>query len=300
MAEEYGRRAEIQWFPGHMASTKRMMEETIRLVDLIVEVVDARIPGSSRNPDLDSLWKRRPRIMALNKMDLADPEATAAWKRWYEKKGFGAVLLDSLKRQGISDLAAAAEALCREKRERERAKGMTARPIRMMVTGIPNVGKSTVINQLAGRSGAARTGNTPGVTRGRQWIKLRDGLELLDTPGMLWPKFASPEIGEKIALIGSIKDELLDMDDLACRLIPYLIHDPKQGLRRRFSLSEEELAQPPAALIETIGQKRGCKMQGGAVDFTRTARMLIGEFRSGKLGRITLEYPPDDPAKEDI
>lgn len=282
---------EIQWFPGHMTKTKRMMEEDIKLVDLVMEVVDARIPYSSKNPYLDTLWKKRPRIMALNKMDLADPEATACWKKWYEEQGYGVVELDSIKGRGLQTIPAVAEKLCQEKRERDLKKGLRNRPLRMMITGIPNVGKSTVINQLVGRAGVAKTGNKPGVTRGKQWIKMKGNLELLDTPGILWPKFEDQELGMKIAFIGSIKDDLLDMDEMAFRLMPYLVRMNGEQLKNRYGLTEEELSQETVALIETIGGKRGHKIAGGEVDFSRTARMLIDEFRSGKLGRITLELP---------
>ena len=285
---------EIQWFPGHMTKTRRQMEEDIRLVDLVVEVVDARIPGSSKNPYLEDIWSRRPRVLAFNKSDLADPSATAAWKAWYEGKGYGVVEVNSVKGTGVSAVLAKAEEVCQKRREKEMRKGMKARPLRMMITGIPNVGKSTLINQLAGRSGAAKTGNKPGVTRGKQWVKLRGNMELLDTPGMLWPKFENQEQAARIAMVGSIKDELLDMDDLAFELVKYLQKAYPEGLLERYKLDGEDLALPAVELVEAIGRKRGFLVSGGEIDFTRTSRMLLDEFRSGKMGRISLEQPLED------
>ena len=282
---------DIQWFPGHMTKTKRQMEQDIKLVDLVVEVVDARIPNSSKKPYLDEIWKKKPRIIAMNKSDLADPSVTALWKAWYQEQGFGVVELNSLKGAGLNQISMTAEEVCKEKREKDRSRGMKERPIRMMITGIPNVGKSTMINQLAGRSGAAKTGNKPGVTRGRQWIKIRSNLELMDTPGMLWPKFEDPLVASRIALVGSIKDELLDMDDLAYQLIGFLKQEYKEGLCERYKLTEEEAAQEAVPLIETIGAKRGFRISGGEIDFSRTAHMLVDEFRSGKIGRVSLERP---------
>lgn len=289
---------EIQWFPGHMTKTKRMMEEDIKLVDLVVEVVDARIPYSSKNPYLDTLWKKRPRIMALNKIDLADPESTQKWKNWYQEQGYGVVELDSLKGRGLNTIAVVAEELCKEKRERDQRKGLMNRPLRLMITGIPNVGKSTVINQLVGRANVAKTGNKPGVTRGKQWIKMKSNMELLDTPGILWPKFEDQALGMKIAFIGSIKDELLDMDEMAFQLLPYLVRLNPKGLMERFKITEEDLDCTTVELIETIGAKRGFKISKGEIDYSRTSRMLIDEFRSGKLGRVTLELPEDLETKE--
>ena len=245
---------------------------------------------SSKNPYLDEIWNRRPRIIAINKSDLADPKVTAAWTAWYEGQGFGVVELNSLAGTGTNKIGQVAERLCHEKRERDKAKGLKERPIRMMITGIPNVGKSTLINTLAGRAGA-KTGNKPGVTRGKQWIKLKNNMELMDTPGMLWPKFEDQTQAERIAMVGSIKDELLDMDELAYKLIIYLKAQYQELLCERYKLMEEDLALEPVPLIERIGQGRGFLMSGGVTDFSRTARMLLEEFRSGKIGRISLETP---------
>ena len=283
-------KAMINWFPGHMTKTRRQMEEDIKLVDLVIEVVDGRIPFSSKNPYLDEVWKRRPRMIAINKSDLADPKVTKAWTAWYEAQGFGVVELNSLAGLGTDKIGAVAAELCKEKRERDKAKGLKERPIRMMITGIPNVGKSTLINTLAGRAGA-KTGNKPGVTRGKQWIKLKNNMELLDTPGMLWPKFEDQTQAERIAMVGSIKDELLDMDELAYQLIRFLKEQYPALLKERYKLDEEDLQMEAVPLIERIGKGRGFLMSGGITDFSRTARMLIEEFRSGKIGRISLEYP---------
>ena len=284
---------EIQWFPGHMAKTRKMMEENISLVDVVVEVVDARIPASSKNPYLDELWKRRPRIIALNKVDLADPEKTARWKAWYEAQGFGIVMLDALHGKGIQSIGPLAQELCKEKLEREKERGREGRGLRLMITGIPNVGKSTVINRIAGRAEAAKTGNKPGVTRSKQWIRLRGNMELLDTPGILWPKFDDPEIGKKIACIGSIKEENLDVYTLATNLLDLLRPSYSKLLQERYKLSEEEVNQSAADLLMTIGAHRGHKISGGNIDWERTSRVIMDEFRGGKLGRITLEVPED-------
>ena len=285
---------EIQWFPGHMTKTRRMMEEDIKLVDLVVEVVDARIPFSSKNPYLDTLWQRRPRIIALNTSDLADPDATKAWKAWYERQGFGVVELDALHNRGLQQIPELCRSLLKDKRERDARRGMQNRPMRLMITGIPNVGKSTVINQVAGRAGAAKTGNKPGVTRGKQWIRIKKDLELLDTPGILWPKFEDPQIGTRIAFIGSIKDEILDLYTLAVELVAFLQRERPQMLSQRYGLEDSELRATPEAVLEFIGNRRGHRMAGGAIDVERTARMVLDEFRMGKLGRITLEYPPEE------
>ena len=291
---------EIQWYPGHMAKTKRMLEQNIRLVDAVVEVVDARIPQSSKNPYLNSLWKRRPRVIVLNKADLADPKATASWKNWYEKQGYGVVVLDALHGRGVKEISEKVSRVCREKLERQAQKGMK-RPLRMMITGIPNVGKSTLINQMVGRSGAAKTGDKPGVTKGKQWIKVEGsdrngsaGLELLDTPGILWPKFEDPQVGLKIAFIGSINDEILEVYTLACELLRYMKTYYPGALMERYRVTEEELEQEPEGLLECIGRRRGHLRSGGIVDTERTAKVLMDEYRGGKLGRLTLEWPSSE------
>ena len=280
---------DIQWYPGHMAKTKRMMEENIRLVDVVVEVVDARIPYSSKNPYLDQLWSRRPRVIVMNKIDLADLSIVESFKKWYESQGYAVVSADSLKGKGIREIALKAQEIVQAKRKTQSQALRQDRPIRMMITGIPNVGKSTVINQMAHRSDAAKTGNKPGVTKGKQWIRLDNGVQLLDTPGMLWPKFEDPEMGYKIAFIGSISDTILDTYTLAVHLLDDLKVRYGERLIERYKLEAEDLEQGGDHLIEAIARKRGHLKSGSVPDVERTAVMLVDEFRSGKLGRICLE-----------
>ena len=280
---------DIQWYPGHMAKTKLMMEENIRLVDVVVEVVDARIPYSSKNPYLDQLWSRRPRVIVMNKIDLADLSIVDSFKKWYESQGYAVVSADSLKGKGIREIALKAQEIVQAKRKTQSQALRQDRPIRMMITGIPNVGKSTVINQMAHRSDAAKTGNKPGVTKGKQWIRLDNGVQLLDTPGMLWPKFEDPEIGYKIAFIGSISDTILDTYTLAVHLLDDLKVRYGERLIERYKLEAEDLEQGGDHLIEAIARKRGHLKSGSVPDVERTAVMLVDEFRSGKLGRICLE-----------
>jgi len=297
--EDNVRKSNINWYPGHMAKTKRMMEENIKLVDVVVEIVDARIPFSSKNPYLNRLWQRRPRVIVLNKTDLADEAVTKRWKEWYQKQGFGVTSIDALHGKGMKEVSALAVEMCKEKRARDAAKGYQNRPIRMMITGIPNVGKSTLINQVAGRSGAAKTGNKPGVTKGKQWIKVRGDLELLDTPGILWPKFDDLELAYKIAFIGSIKDEVLDTYTMAAKLLECLAKRYPKKMMERYKLGEEHLQLSGEHLLEEIGKKRGHLRAGGIVDVERTAILVMDEFRSAKIGRVSLETPEEiEAAKE--
>ncbi len=288
----------INWFPGHMAKTRRQMEDSIKLVDAVVEVADARIPYSSKNPYLNQLWDRRPRVLVLNKSDLADPSVTARWKSYYEARGIRVVTSDALHGKSKKDVVAAVMEVCREKLEKDKAKGLN-RPLRMMVTGIPNTGKSTLINHLTGRADGAKTGNKPGVTKAQQWLKVQAAgngkptLELLDTPGILWPKFDDPGIGEKIALIGSINEDILNEYMLAVRLLERLSAAYPALLKERYRLDESELDLAGDALMECVGRRRGHLKSGGAVDVDRTARTLLDEFRSGKIGRISLERPEE-------
>lgn len=286
-------RQTINWYPGHMAKTKRMMEENIRLIDVVVEVVDARIPISSKNPYLDQLWKRRPRVIVLNKSDLADPKVLDRFKKYYESLGYATVMADSLKGQGIKEISRKAQELVKEKRGTQSQHLRQDRPVRLMITGIPNVGKSTVINQLAHKSGAAKTGNKPGVTKGKQWIKLDNGAQLLDTPGILWPKFEDQEVGYKIAFIGSISDDILDSYTIAVKLLDNLRVRYGEKLKERFKLDDEVLSLSGGHILEAISAKRGHLKPGGIPDVERTAVMVVDEFRSGKIGRICLETPED-------
>lgn len=279
----------INWFPGHMAKTKRMMEEQIKLVDLVVELVDARAPLSSKNDYLNELWQRRPRILLLNKQDLADPKETRAWESYF-KESYGAVVsLDLVHGNNSQKIKDAAEGLLKEKQEARRKKGMQEKPLRLMITGIPNVGKSTLINQMAKRGEAAKTGNKPGVTRDKQWIRLSGGMLLLDTPGILWPRFDDQEAARRLAFIGCIKEEIMDTYRLSRDLADYLYQEEKDKLLSRYGLADGAALADPDALLLAIGKKRGHIMSGGSVDLERTSRMLLDEFRSGKIGRITLE-----------
>ena len=280
----------IQWYPGHMTKTRRQIEADLKQVDAVCEIVDARIPVSSRNPDIDAICGNKPRIIVLNRMDLADPNATKLWTTHFKSKGMAVVVTDCKTRKGIADFTPAARIACKEKLERDAARGMN-RPLRVMVVGIPNVGKSTLINQISGRKGA-KAENRPGVTRGKQWVTVDNGLLLLDTPGILWPKFEDPEVGMMLAYTGAVKDGILDIEELACRLIVLLHQRYPQALQERYKL-EAEQGTPGWELLEMAGRKRGYLISGGEVNIERMAQVLIDEYRSGKLGRFTLEEPED-------
>ena len=278
----------IQWYPGHMTKTRRQIEADLKQVDAVCEIVDARIPMSSRNPDIDSICGNKPRIIVLNRMDLADPEGTKIWSDYFKGKGMAVVVTDCKTRKGINQFTPAARNACKEKLERDAARGMN-RPLRVMVVGIPNVGKSTLINQISGRKGA-KAENRPGVTRGKQWVTVDSGLLLLDTPGILWPKFEDPEVGMMLAYTGAVKDGILDIEELACRLIALLHKRYPEALKERYKL-EAEQGTPGYELLEMAGRKRGFLVSGGEVNTERMAKVLVDEFRSGKLGRFTLEVP---------
>ena len=281
-------RMNIQWYPGHMTKTRRQIEADLKQVDAVCEIVDARIPVSSRNPDIDAICGSKPRIIVLNRMDLADPAATKAWTSYFKSKGMAVVVTDCKSRKGISDFTPAARIACKEKLERDAARGMN-RPLRVMVVGIPNVGKSTLINQISGRKGA-KAENRPGVTRGKQWVTVDNGLLLLDTPGILWPKFEDPEMGMMLAYTGAVKDGILDIEELACRLIELLHRRYPEALKERYKL-EAELGTPGWELLQLAGRKRGYLVSGGEINTERMAQVLVDEYRSGKLGRFTLEVP---------
>ena len=276
----------VQWYPGHMTKARRQMQEDIKLIDLIIELVDARVPFSSRNPDIDELGKNKFRLILLNKSDLADEEQNAAWKKYFEEKGFFVVSVDSRKGSGMKAIQNVIREACKEKTERDRKRGIKNRPIRAMVVGIPNVGKSTFINTFAGKA-CAKTGNKPGVTKGKQWIRLNKGVELLDTPGILWPKFEDQEVGIRLAYIGSIKDDVLNMEELSLSLIEYLRGNYQGCLEKRYGISEEGST---LEIMEAIARARGCLKKGEELDYGKTAGILFDDFRSGRLGKITLEW----------
>lgn len=278
-----------QWYPGHMTKAKRMMQENIKLIDLIIELVDARIPMSSRNPDIDELGKGKSRIILLNKSDLADAMLNQEWESFFKEKGYFVQQLNAKTGAGIKNIQALVQESCKEKIERDRKRGIINRPVRAMVVGIPNVGKSTFINSFAGKA-CAKTGNKPGVTKGKQWIRLNKNLELLDTPGILWPKFEDQKIGERLALIGSINDEILHVDELAVALIRNLKNSYLDLLEKRYDITIDEDAYDT---LKKIAIARKCLQKGELPDVDRASSMLLEDFRSGKLGRITLERPEE-------
>lgn len=278
-----------QWYPGHMTKAKRMMQENIKLIDLIIELVDARIPMSSRNPDIDELGKGKARIILLNKSDLADARLNQEWENFFKEKGYFVQPLNAKTGAGIKNIQALVQESCKEKIERDRKRGIINRPVRAMVVGIPNVGKSTFINSFAGKA-CAKTGNKPGVTKGKQWIRLNKNLELLDTPGILWPKFEDQKIGERLALIGSINDEILHADELAVALIRNLKNSYLDLLEKRYDITIDEDAYDT---LKKVAIARKCLQKGELPDVDRASSMLLEDFRSGKLGRITLERPEE-------
>ena len=284
----------FQWYPGHMTKAKRMMQENIKLIDLVIELVDARVPMSSRNPDIDELGKNKARLILLNKADLADEKQTEEWIGYFRGKGYSAVKVNSRKGGGIKSIQGVIQEACKEKTERDRKRGILNRPVRAMVVGIPNVGKSTFINSYAGKA-CAKTGNKPGVTKGKQWIRLNKNLELLDTPGILWPKFEDQMVGLRLALIGAIKDEILNIDELSLELIKVLTRDYAGILTDRYGVDE---TQAPVKILEQIAENRKCISKGNELDYSKAAALLIDEFRGGRLGKITLEKPSGQETQE--
>ena len=264
---------DFQWYPGHMTKAKRMMQENMKLIDIMIELVDARIPLSSRNPDIDQLAANKSRLILLNKTDMADERVTAQWEEYFKEKGTQAIVMDA----------------CKEKLERDRKRGIKNRPIRAMIAGIPNVGKSTFINSLVGKA-CTKTGNKPGVTKGKQWIKLNKNIELLDTPGILWPKFEDQQVGLRLALIGSIRDEILNQDEMAIELIEYLKNHYQGILADRYQVDENE---DKVKILEQIALNRNCKMKGNELDYEKASKIVLEEFRNGKLGKISLETPEE-------
>ena len=284
-----------QWYPGHMTKAKRMMQENIKLIDLIIELVDARIPLSSRNPDIDELGKNKARIVLLNKADLADPVWNKRWIKYFEEKGAHVLEVNSRTGAGVKSIQGLVQEACKEKIERDRKRGIVNRPVRAMVVGIPNVGKSTFINSFAGKA-CAKTGNKPGVTKGKKWIRLNKNLELLDTPGILWPIFEDQEVGRNLAFIGSMNDEVIIMDELACDLLKALDALYPEAVKERYGI---EMTGDPAQELQGIAGSRMCYGKGEELDTARAAAILIDDFRSGKLGRMTLErLAPETTDKE--
>ena len=276
-----------QWYPGHMTKAKRMMQENIKLIDLVIELVDARIPQSSRNPDIDELGRNKFRIVLLNKSDLADIACNKRWVKYFEEQGAHVMEINSKTGAGIKSIQGLVREACREKTERDRKRGIVNRPVRAMVVGIPNVGKSTFINALAGKA-CTKTGNKPGVTKGKQWIRLNKELELLDTPGILWPRFEDQEVGRKLAFIGSINDQIIIMEEMACDLISALLVRSPGALASRYGVEEKD---DPAGMLGDIARSRRCFARGEELDLGKAAGLLMDDFRSGRLGRITLEDP---------
>ena len=277
----------FHWYPGHMTKAKRMMQEDIKLIDLVIELVDARVPLSSRNPDIDQLAKNKSRILLLNKYDLADPSANDKWKSYYESKGYFVAMVDSKSGNGVKAVHSIIQKACKDKIERDRKRGILNRPVRAMIVGIPNVGKSTFINSFAGKA-CTKTGNKAGVTKGKQWIRLNKQVELLDTPGILWPKFEDQTVGMRLAFIGSIKDEVLQYVELSLALLTFLSDNYRGLVEKNYGISEGE---EPVALLNKIAISRGCLKKGNEADLEKAAALLLDDFRSGKLGKISLELP---------
>ena len=277
----------IQWYPGHMTKAKRMMQEDIKLIDIVVELLDARTPLSSKNPDIDNLANNKYRLVLLNKYDLADPKVTAKWEQYFKEKGFYVVCLDSRKNSGMKTITDMIQEACKEKIERDRKRGIINRPIRAMVAGIPNVGKSTFINSYA-KKACTKVGNKPGVTKGKQWIRIGKNVELLDTPGILWPKFEDQEVGIRLAYIGSINDEIIEKSELALNFIDFLKNNYCNALQERYNI---DVGKTNYDILVDIAIARKCLAKGNEPDLNKAATLLFEDFRSGKLGRISLESP---------
>jgi ribosome biogenesis GTPase A len=276
-----------QWYPGHMTKARRMMQEDIKLIDLVIEITDARVPYSSRNPDIDELGKNKSRLILLNKADLADERKTDQWMEHFQQLGYHSARINARSGAGMKKIQEIIQEACREKTERDRKRGILNRPVRAMVVGIPNVGKSTFINTFAGKA-CAKTGNRPGVTKGKQWIRLNKNVELLDTPGILWPKFEDQSVGQKLAVIGSIKDEILQSEELAIWILAFMREFYPGRLSERYQVEE---TGTDAELIAAIAVARGCRLKEDQVDYQRASLLIVDDFRSGRLGRVTLELP---------
>ena len=280
----------INWYPGHMKKTRESIEKNLSLVDVVFELIDSRIPNSSQNPVIDNILGNKPRIIIMNKADLSDSSTNKQWQDYFNQKGITSILFDSLSGRGIDKLLSLSKEVTEEKRVAYEKRGVINRPIRAMILGVPNVGKSTIINTLAGRK-SAKTGNRPGVTKINQWIKIKGVLELLDTPGILWPKFEDEEVGLNLAFTGAIKDEILDTDTLALRLLEKLIYISPELLEDRYNIELEN--KTPLEIMEAIAAKRGCLIKGGEIDYTKVSNIILDEFRKGIIGNITLELPKE-------
>ena len=281
---------QFQWYPGHMTKAKRQMQEDIKLVDLVIELVDARIPVSSRNPDIDTLGKGKARLILLNKSDLADERKNEGWTEFFKKKGYYVVRMDARNKGSMKQVSAIIAEACKEKAERDLRRGIKNRPVRAMVVGIPNVGKSTFINTFAGKA-CAKTGNKPGVTKGKQWIRLNKNVELLDTPGILWPKFEDQTVGLRLAFIGSIKDEILQTEELASELVKFLNQSYPGVLEEKYTI---ESSDDNYEVLRRIAESRHCLVRGSELDVEKAAAILLDDFRNGRLGRLTLELPEEN------
>ncbi|MCM1495420.1 MAG: ribosome biogenesis GTPase YlqF [Bacteroides sp.] len=277
----------IQWYPGHMTKAVRMMQEDIKLIDIVIELVDARVPYSSKNPDIDELAKNKFRLIVLNKVDLADERVTNLWEQYYQEQGYSVVMVNARSGAGMKSITGVIQETCKEKLERDRKRGIINRPIRAMIVGIPNVGKSTFINSFAGKA-CTKTGNKPGVTKGKQWIRINKNVELLDTPGILWPKFEDQQVGIRLAEIGSIKDDILNVRELALTLLQYLTEAYPGMLSEKYGVEE---GQESFQILEQIAVNRQCRLKGNQLDYDKAAAILLENYRNGKLGRITLERP---------
>ena len=283
--------ANYQWYPGHMTKAKRMMQEDIKLIDLVIELVDARVPLSSRNPDIDELGKNKSRLILLNKSDLADTRKNKLWIDYFSEKGFYVLEMNSKTGAGMKSIQSMVQEACKEKIARDRKRGILNRPVRAMVVGIPNVGKSTFINSFAGRA-CAKTGNKPGVTKGKQWIRLNKSLELLDTPGILWPKFEDQTVGLRLAMIGSINDEILHLDEIAYELIRFLKKEYAGLLEKRYQIEIPE-EQEAYDTIKAVCVSKKCYLKGEELDIMKASSMIVEDFRNGRIGKITLEMPEE-------
>lgn len=281
----------INWFPGHMKKTRELLVEQLKLIDVVVEILDSRIPKSSRNPEIVKIVKNVPKVILLNKMDLSDDKISKDWINYFEKEGAKGVLINSTTGQGFDEVIKTIKEVTKEKMDNLVRKGRKRRPIRIMVVGIPNVGKSSFINKLIGKK-SAKTGDRPGVTKGKQWVRVKADMELLDTPGILWPKFEDNEVAMNLAFTGAIKDEIMDLDEITLEFLKRISKRYPEALQGRFGIEVED--KEPIELFDEIGKKRGCIIAGGEIDYSRASKLIMSEFRGGKLGRITLEIPEDE------